>query len=94
VTQERHALVLTGAGRSVPLPLRALLETSAWGPVLARVVPTLAAELWERLDAGQVRLVPHADPPTASLLWWAYVPATIAGLAAGSPVALVIAVGL
>jgi len=94
VTQERHALVLAGAGRSVPLPLRPLLATSAWGPVLARVVPTLAADLWERLDAGQVRLVPHADPPTASLLWWAYVPAALAGLAAVSPIAIVIAVGL
>src|SRR5262245_57178278 len=27
VTQERHALVLSGAGRAVPLPLRALLDT-------------------------------------------------------------------
>jgi hypothetical protein len=94
VTQERHALVLSGAGRSVPLPLRALLATSAWGPVLARVVPALAAEIWERLEAGSIRLVPHVDPPTASLLWWAYVPAALAGLASGSPIALVLAAGL
>ena len=94
VTQERHALVLSGAGRTVPLPLGPLLETSAWGPVLARVVPTLAAEIWERLDGGTVRLVPHADPPTASLLWWAYVPASMAVLVTGSPAALVIALAL
>jgi len=94
VTQERHALVLSGAGRTVALPLGPLLETSAWGPVLARVVPTLAAEIWERLEGGSVRLVPHADPPTASLLWWAYVPATLAVLVTGSPAALVLALGL
>jgi len=94
VTQERHALVLSGVGRTVALPLGPLLETSAWGPVLARVVPTLAAEIWERLDGGTVRLVPHADPPTASLLWWAYVPATLAVLVTGSPAALMLALGL
>ena len=94
VTQERHALVLSGAGRRVALPLGPLLETSAWGPVLARVVPTLAADIWERLDGGTVRLVPHADPPMASLLWWAYVPATMAVLVTGSPAALVLAVSL
>jgi hypothetical protein len=94
VTQERHALVLSGAGRSVPLPLGPLLSTSAWGPVLARVVPTLAAELWERLEAGAVRLVPHADPPTSSLLWWAYVPAALAALASAHPMALFVATGL
>jgi hypothetical protein len=38
--------------------------------------------------------VPHADPPTASLLWWAYVPATLAALATGSPAMLVLAIGL
>jgi len=94
VTQERHALVLAGCGRAVPLPLRALLSSAAWGPVLARVVPTLAADIWERLEAGAVRLVPHADPPIASLLWWAYVPATLAVAATQDPAALVIALGL
>jgi hypothetical protein len=94
VTQERHALVLAGAGRHVALPLRPLLATSAWGPVLARVVPTLAAEIWERLEAGAVRLVPHADPPAASLVWWAYVPAALACAVTHDPAALVLAVGL
>ena len=94
VTQERHALVLTGAGRTVALPLGPLLATSAWGPVLARVVPTLAAEIWERLEGGAVHLVPHADPPTGSLLWWAYVPSALAVLVTGDPMALLIAVGL
>jgi hypothetical protein len=94
VTQERHALVLAGGGRRVALPLRPLLETAAWGPVLARVVPTLAAEIWERLEAGAVRLVPHADPPAASLLWWAYVPAALACAVTRDPAAFVVAVGL
>jgi hypothetical protein len=93
-TQERHALVLAGAGRSVALPLRPLLATSAWGPVLARVVPALAADIWERLEAGAVRLVPHADPPAASLLWWAYVPAALACAVTRDPAALVVMVGL
>jgi hypothetical protein len=91
VTQERHALELAGAGRIVPLPLRPLLATAAWGPVLARVVPSLAAELWERLDGGVVRLVPHADPPTPSLLWWAYVPAVLAASVMPEPIALAMA---
>jgi hypothetical protein len=94
VTQERHALVLSGSGRSVPLPLRALLETAAWGPILARVVPMLAAEIWERLEAGIVRLVPHADPPTSGLLWWAYVPAVLAWVASPEPIAVTIGVGI
>jgi hypothetical protein len=94
VTQERHALVLSGAGRTIALPLPPLLATQAWAPVLARVVPTLASEIWDRLDNGAVRLVPHADPPTASLLWWAYVPAVLAVVVAGDPMALGIAVGL
>ena len=78
VTQERHALVLAGAGKSIAIPLRSLRATAAWGPVLARVVPNLASTLWERLEAGAVRLVPHVDPPTASLLWWAYLPTLLA----------------
>jgi hypothetical protein len=94
VTQERHALVLAGVGKALALPLRPLLASAAWGPVLARVVPTLAADIWERLEAGAVRLVPHADPPTSSLLWWAYVPAAFAVAATLDPTALVIATGL
>jgi hypothetical protein len=94
VTQERHALVLAGSGRAVPLPLRPLLASAAWGPVLARVVPTLAADIWERLEAGAVRLVPHADPPIASLLWWAYVPAALAVATTLDPIAGVIGLGL
>jgi len=94
VTQERHALVLAGGGRRVALPLRPLLATSAWGPVLARVVPALAADIWDRLEAGAVRLVPHADPPAASLLWWAYVPAALACAVTPDPATLVVAVGL
>jgi hypothetical protein len=94
VTQERHALVLAGAGRTVPLPLRALLATAAWGPILARVVPGLASEIWERLEAGVVRLVPHADPPLASLLWWAWVPAGLAWTTTHEPMALAVAVAL
>lgn len=94
VTQERHALVLSGVGRAVALPLRALLDTAAWAPVLARVVPGLAAELWERLEGGVVRLVPPADPPTASLLWWAYVPAAIACALVPGGYGLAVAVAL
>jgi hypothetical protein len=96
VTQERHALVLSGTGRSVSLPLRPLLETAAWGPVLARVVPMLASELWERMDGSSVRLQPHADPPTTSLLWWAYVPAIVGATLVPGPAAIatVIAVAL
>jgi hypothetical protein len=78
VTQERHALVLSASSGSVALPLKPLLATSAWAPVLAQVVPSLAGEMWERLDDGAVRLVPHADPPTSGLIWWAYVPAALA----------------
>jgi len=94
VTQERHALVLAGAGRAVALPLAPLLATAAWGPVLARVVPALADEIWERLEAGVVRLVPPADPPLVNLLWWAYVPAALACVVAPQPVGLIVALGL
>ena len=93
-TQERHALVLTGAGRTVALPLAALLETGAWAAVLARVVPNLATELWERLEAGTVRLVPHVDPPTPSLVWWAYVPAVLACAVSPGPTGMLVALGL
>ncbi|HXJ35126.1 MAG TPA: hypothetical protein VMS22_13930 [Candidatus Eisenbacteria bacterium] len=94
VTQERHALVLAGEGRTVALPLRPLLDTAAWGPVLARVVPQLASELWERLEGGVVRLVPHADPPLASLVWWAYAPAAIAAGLVPGWIGIALAVGI
>lgn len=94
VTQERHALVLSGAGRQIALPLAPLLATAAWGPVLARVVPALAAELWERLEVSAVRLVPHADPPGASLVWWSYVPAALVCALTRDPAAILIAAGL
>ena len=89
ITQERHALVLAGCGRTLALPLPPLLASAAWGPVLARVVPTLADDLWERLEAGMVRLVPPADPPLSNLLWWSWVPTLLACLALGSPGATV-----
>jgi hypothetical protein len=89
-----RALVLSGGNQSVALPLPGLLATAAWAPILARVVPSLAADLWERLEAGSVRLVPHTDPPLASLLWWAYVPAILACATTPGPTGLLIVVAL
>jgi hypothetical protein len=83
LTQERRVLRLEGDGATIRLPLRPLVESAAWGAVLARTVPALAGEMWALLEEGEpVRLAPSLDPPTSGLFWWAWAPATLTALAA------------
>ena len=67
-----------------------------WAPVLARVVPELAEDLWARLDEGEkVDLVPGLEPDSRALAWWAWAPAALASVlgigAAGLAVAAALA---
>lgn len=92
LTQEPRAVRLEGEGTVVRLPLQALVETGAWGAVLARVVPTLAEEAWMLLDQGEeVRLHPPVEPPTRLLVWWAYLPALFACVAGAGTAGLHVA---
>jgi hypothetical protein len=86
VTQGRLALTLHGAGVRVAVPMLPLVEQGIWAPVLARVVPELAEDLWARLEEGEkVRLVPGPEPGWAALGWWAYGPLVVAaGLGLGA----------
>lgn len=95
ITQERQTLTLVGDGMRISVPLGPLVRTSAWGGVLARVVPDLADELWALLEEGeQVRLAPPLDPPTSVLAWWAYAPALLAGVAGGGTAGVAVALAL
>lgn len=79
VRQTADGLVLAGAGVDVELRLAPLLRAEEWATVLARVVPDLATEIWERIEDGEeVRLAAAADPSTRRLVWWCWVPAAIA----------------
>lgn len=90
VTQERTALRLEGGGARLVLPLGPVLRSGAWGAVLTRVVPGLAAAMWARLEDGEeVRLAARVDPPARALAWWAYAPALLV-CASGTGSALVV----
>jgi hypothetical protein len=85
VTQGRGALRLAGPGIDAALPLGAALRSGAWGTVLARVVPGIAAAMWARIDDGEeVRLTAPAEPALAALLWWAWTPALAASVLGGA----------
>lgn len=83
LTQDRQCLVVAGAGRSVRVPLEGLRGVHAWGAVMVRVVPSLAAQLWTRLEVGAVVLRPSLDPPIASLAWWGWLPLALAAVVLG-----------
>jgi hypothetical protein len=78
VVQERRTFTLYGPGTRVRLPLLRLVAAEAWGAALVRVVPSLAAELWTRVEDGSVKLAPSSAPPLSGLAWWAWVPALVA----------------
>lgn len=85
VAQDHHALCLRGPGFAAALPLGALFTDDVWFAVLERVVPELAGDLWTQLEHGVVPLRPEIEPRTRALVWWAYAPAAVAGLVAGTP---------
>jgi len=71
---------------------RRLAETSLWSAALARVVPELATDVWDRLEDGEeVRLAPVLDPAWTTLTWWAWGPTAVASVAIGGAGALGIA---
>ena len=92
LTQESGALRLEGEGVVIRLPLGSVVESGAWGHVLAHVVPALADEMWAQIEDGeQVELAPGLDPATGPLAWWAWLPAlgaclTSSGVAGASVV--------
>jgi hypothetical protein len=92
--QTRRALVLSGGGRRISLPLAALVEGGAWGPVLARVVPGRAEALWHALESGAVVLRPQVEPALPSVLAWEVLPMLGAALACGSPALALVGAGL
>lgn len=83
LTQDRQSLIVTGAGRALRVPLDGLRGARAWGAVMVRVVPSLAAQLWTRLEVGAIALRPSLDPSAASLAWWAWLPLGLASIALG-----------
>lgn len=95
VTQGRLALTLHGAGLTVAVPMLPLVGRRIWAPVLARVVPELAEELWARLDEGEdIRLVPELEPGAPALAWWTWGPAAVAAFAGLGPAGLGVAAAL
>ena len=75
VTQRGRALGLAGDGMRVAVPFRTVAETTLWSAALARVVPELATDVWERLEDGEeVRLAPALEPAWGALAWWAWAP--------------------
>lgn len=95
LTQEPGALRLEGEGVIVRLPLHSVVESGAWGRLLAHVVPALADEMWAQIEDGeQVDLTPALDPASGPLGWWAWAPALGAALAAGGRGAVGLAVAL
>ena len=95
VTQGRLTLTLHGAGMRVAIPMLPLVGRGIWAPVLARVVPELAEDLWARLDEGEkVDLVPGLEPGSRALAWWAWAPAAVAAALGVGPVGLGIAAAL
>jgi hypothetical protein len=93
-SQARHALVVTGGGRRMVLPLGPLIERAGWAAVLARVVPGRAEALWHALDGGAVVLVPAVDPPLGRIAAWCWAPALAAALGAGEPMLALVAVAV
>src|SRR5438094_4140561 len=92
VTQRGGVLGLAGDGIRVAVPFRRLAETSLWSAALARVVPELATDVWDRLEDGEeVRLAPVLDPAWTTLTWWAWAPTAVASGAIGRAGALGIA---
>src|SRR5438445_416925 len=92
VTQRGGVLGLAGDGIRVAVPFRRLAETSLWSAALARVVPELATDVWDRLEDGEeVRLAPVLDPAWTTLTWWAWGPTAVASVAIGGASALGIA---
>jgi len=92
VTQGRLTLTLHGAGMRVAIPMLPLVGRGIWAPVLARMVPELAEDLWARLDEGEkVDLVPGLEPDSRALAWWAWGPAALACVLGVGPVGLAIA---
>ena len=92
VTQGRLTLTLHGSGIQVAIPMLPLVGRGIWAPVLARVVPELAEDLWARLDEGEkVDLVPGLEPDSRALAWWAWGPAVAAAALGVGPVGLGIA---
>jgi len=95
VTQRGRALGLVGDGIRVAVPFRTLAETTLWSAALARVVPELATEIWERLEDGEeVRLAPALEPAWGALAWWAWAPTAVAAVVVAGPSALAVAAGL
>jgi len=89
--QGGQSLVVSGGGRRMRLPLRALLASHGWSAVLARVVPGRAEALWQAIDGGAVALVPAADPATGRIAGWCWLPAIAAVLGANDPAAGLVA---
>lgn len=81
LTQDRQYLVVAGAGRAMRIPLDGLRGARAWGAVMVRVVPSLAAQLWTRLEVGAIALRPALDPPVGPLAWWGWGPLALAAIA-------------
>lgn len=82
VTQSGHHLFLTAPTVECALPLAELYQHEAWFPILRRVVPQVAAELWARLEDSVIELVPDPEPSHLALVWWAYGPALVAAVIA------------
>lgn len=94
MTQQDRSLRFAGPGAAIHLPLATVMEAGAWPALLARAVPALATEMWERLDEGdEVRLVPSSDPTLRAVLWWACLPAAVACVAGAGAVGAAVAVG-
>ncbi len=85
IAEERDALRVVGGGVSAELPLAPLVERGALVPVLERVVPPVAAALWDTLDESLVRLVPDPAPASRGLAWWGYAPAALVCAVVGAP---------
>lgn len=94
VVQERRTLTLVGPDMRVRLPLLRLVAAEAWAAALVRVVPSLAADLWTRVEDGSIKLAPSSAPPTSSLGAWAWGPAGVACVAGAGVNGLVVAVVL
>ncbi|TMA39051.1 MAG: hypothetical protein E6J79_04640 [Deltaproteobacteria bacterium] len=95
VTQRGRTLVLVGDGIRIAVPFRTLAETTLWSAALARVVPELATETWERLEDGEeVRLAPALEPAWGALAWWAWAPAAVAAVVVAGASALAVGAGL
>ena len=95
VTQRGRTLVLAGDGMRIAVPFRTLAETTLWSAALARVVPELATETWERLEDGEeVRLAPALEPAWGALAWWAWAPTAVGAVVAAGASVVAMAAGL